>query len=70
MSQYAICSSKNCNHSQEYGLIRNSFESKNIPMEKFCPYCGSPMIPKCPSCGAIIESDSYKFCPECGKPYK
>ncbi len=32
---------------------------------KFCPECGKPTSPTCPSCGAKLPADS-KFCPECG----
>lgn len=70
MLQYALCSSKNCNYHQQYGTTIVAGRSKNIEMKKFCPYCGSLMIGKCPNCGAVIEDNTYKFCPECGKPYK
>lgn len=32
---------------------------------KFCPECGKPTSPTCPSCGAKLPAGS-KFCPECG----
>ncbi len=32
---------------------------------KFCPECGKPTSPTCPSCGAKLSAGS-KFCPECG----
>ena len=32
---------------------------------KFCPECGKPTSPTCPSCGAKLPAGS-NFCPECG----
>lgn len=37
---------------------------------KFCPGCGSPLVPQvCPGCGRPIEADS-SFCPSCGQALK
>jgi len=41
---------------------------KQVAQGKFCPECGSSMVPKvpvCPSCGAEVPNGS-KFCPGCG----
>lgn len=32
-----------------------------------CNSCGYELAPKCPHCGAQLESKNSKFCPECGK---
>lgn len=33
--------------------------------QKFCTYCGAPLIESCPNCGAEILDDA-KFCTSCG----
>ena len=38
---------------------------KKTPKGKFCMECGSPLINKCPNCGAEV-SQGGKFCLECG----
>jgi membrane protease subunit (stomatin/prohibitin family) len=39
----------------------------NLPADaKFCPECGTPLVKKCPNCGAEVQGGKGKFCPECG----
>lgn len=68
MSKYAYCSAPNCKHYQLYG--QSSDGKRTVSMQKYCTQCGSPMIGKCPNCGADRASMDYKCCPDCGKPYK
>ncbi len=42
-------------------------QSLNAPEIKFCPQCGTPVVPKvCTACGAAIGAGA-RFCGQCGK---
>ena len=34
--------------------------------DKYCTECGTPLVPLCPKCNAVLEKDA-KFCDQCGE---
>ncbi len=34
--------------------------------DKYCACCGTPILPRCPRCGATVTHPIAYFCTECG----
>ncbi|RJP60814.1 MAG: hypothetical protein C4543_04360 [Ignavibacteriales bacterium] len=46
-----------------------SFFCSTKEVDKYCSFCGSELIDKCPECGEVILNAYAKFCKFCGTNY-